>query len=77
MIQRVNAEAFSGRYVGNVASTGLTTMSEIERQGRLVQWVPPNGPALPAPEGGSDDYRWMFTVGLFGIVVNTDLVPAD
>ena len=77
MIQRINAEAASGQYIANVASTGLTTMSELERSGRLIQWDPPNAAKLPTPEGGSDRYRWMFTVGLYGFVVNTDLVPAD
>ena len=77
MIQRINAEAASGRYVANVASTGLTTMSTLETSGRLLKWAPPNAAKLPAPEGGSDGYRWMFTVGLFGIVVNTDLVPPE
>jgi iron(III) transport system substrate-binding protein len=77
MIQRINAEAASGQYIANVASTGLTTMSELERTGRLVQWDPPNAANIPAPEGGSDHYRWMFTVGLFGILVNTDMVPED
>jgi iron(III) transport system substrate-binding protein len=77
MIQRINAEASANKYVGNVASTGLTTMSELERTGRLVQWEPPTAKQLPTPEGGSDGYRWMFTVSLFGIVVNTNLVPAD
>src|ERR671933_2430483 len=77
MIQRIYGEAASGQYVANVASTGLTTMSTLENAGRLVQWDPPNAAKLPAPEGGSDGYRWMFTVSLFGIVVNTDLVPAD
>jgi iron(III) transport system substrate-binding protein len=77
MIQRINAEAASGQYVANVASTGLTTMSTLESTGRLVKWEPPTAAKLPAPEGGSDGYRWMFTVSLFGIVVNTELVPAD
>ncbi|HEY0583446.1 MAG TPA: ABC transporter substrate-binding protein, partial [Chloroflexota bacterium] len=77
MIQRINAEAASGQYVGNVASTGLTTMSTLENTGRLVKWDPPTAAQLPPPEGGSDGYRWMYTVGLFGIVVNTDMVPAD
>jgi iron(III) transport system substrate-binding protein len=77
MIQRINAEAASGRYVANAASTGLTTMSTLEKSGMLVKWEPPNAQKLPPPEGGSDGYRWMFTVSLFGIVVNTDLVPAE
>jgi iron(III) transport system substrate-binding protein len=77
MIQRIDAEAASGQYVANVASTGLTTMSTLEKSGRLVRWAPPTAAQLPSPEGGSDGYRWMFTVSLFCIVVNTDLVPAD
>lgn len=77
MIQRINAEAASGKYVANVASTGLTTMGELERLERLVKWSPPTASMLPEPEGGSDGYRWMTSVGLFGIVVNTSLVPAD
>jgi len=77
MIQRINAEAASGQYVANAASTGLTTMSTLEETGRLVKWEPPTAAQLPSPEGGSDGYRWMFTVSLFCIVVNTDLVPSD
>jgi iron(III) transport system substrate-binding protein len=77
MIQRISAEHASGQYIANLAATGLTTMSELERLGRLVQWDPPNAAKLPPPEGGSDHYRWMYSVSLFGMVVNTDLVPAD
>lgn len=77
MIQRINAERASGKVVANVAGTGVTTTSEIERQGHYVQWRPPTADLLPTAEGGTDNARWMFTVSLFGIVVNTSLVPAD
>ena len=77
MIQRINAETASGQHIANLAATGLTTMSELERTGRLVQWDPPNAAKLPPPEGGSDHYRWIYSVSLFGMTVNTDLVPPD
>lgn len=77
IIQRINAEMASGKGVANVAGTGVTTTSEMERQGMYVKWRPPTADVLPAPEGGSDDRRWIFTVSLFGILVNTNQVPAD
>jgi iron(III) transport system substrate-binding protein len=77
IIQRIGAEMASGRGVANVAGTGVTTTTEMERQGMFVKWRPPAADALPLPEGGSDDKRWIFTVSMFGNVVNTQLVPAD
>lgn len=77
IIQRINAEIASGKGVANVAGTGVTTTSEMERQGMYVKWRPPTADFLPAPEGGSDDRRWIFTVSLFGNVVNTGMVPPD
>jgi ABC-type Fe3+ transport system substrate-binding protein len=77
IIQRIGAEMASGKGVANVAGTGVTTTTEMERQGMYVKWRPPSADYLPAPEGGSDDRRWIFTVSMFGNLVNTSQVPPD
>ncbi|HEX3247382.1 MAG TPA: hypothetical protein VHX16_18400, partial [Chloroflexota bacterium] len=78
LIQRLTAESASGKFIANVASAGATTMLGVEQPGFLAEWEgPPNAadlPELPLTEGKT---RWGYSEGVYGIVVNTNLVPPD
>ena len=78
MIQRVQAEAASGKLIANVVSHGQTTMSTVDKQGMLEQWEgPPTASQLPEIPLTSGGVRWATTESLFGYMYNTQLVPAD
>lgn len=78
LIQRLTAEAASGKYVANVASAGATTMLGVEQPGFLLGWEgPPNAADLPQVPLSAGNTRWGYSEGVYGIVVNTNLVPPD
>lgn len=78
MIQRITAEAASGKYVGTVASHGQTTMTTSEAQGLFTQWEgPPTAAQLPEIPLTTGGVRWAMSENLYGYILNTSLVPAD
>jgi iron(III) transport system substrate-binding protein len=78
LIQRLTAEASSGKYIANVASAGATTMLGVEQPGFLAEWEgPPNAADLPELPLTAGKTRWGYSEGVYGVVVNTSLVPAD
>jgi len=78
MIQRVQAEAASGKLIANVVSHGQTTMSTTDKEGMLQQWEgPPTAAQLPEIPLTSGGVRWATTESLYGFIINTQLVPLD
>jgi len=77
MVSRLNAEYASGQHVADVMTNGLTTMTELARAGRFIQWQPPDAAALLPGAGFDDESHWMYQLNVFGALVNTRLVPAD
>lgn len=78
MIQRLQAEATSGKLIANVGSHGQTTMTTLDAQGMLQQWEgPPTAAQLPEIPLTSGGVRWPQTESLFGYIANTQLVPPD
>jgi len=78
MIQRIQAEAASGKLIANVVSHGQTTMTTVDKQGMLEKWEgPPTASQLPEIPLTSGGVRWPTTESLYGFMVNTQLVPAD
>ncbi|MFN0074261.1 MAG: ABC transporter substrate-binding protein [Chloroflexota bacterium] len=78
LIQRLTAEASSGKHIANIASAGATTMLGVEQPGFLAEWEgPPNVADLPELPLTAGKTRWGYSEGVYGIIWNTDLVPAD
>lgn len=78
MIQRIQAEAASGKLIANVVSHGQTTMTTVDKQGMLEKWEgPPTQAQLPEIPLTSGGVRWPTTESLYGFMVNTQLVPAE
>jgi iron(III) transport system substrate-binding protein len=77
MVSRLNAEYASGQHVADVMSNGLTTMTELARAGRFAQWQPPDAAALLPGSGFDDDTHWTYQLNVFGVLVNTRLVPSE
>jgi iron(III) transport system substrate-binding protein len=76
--QRLSAEAASGRRIANVVSGGSTSLFAMEQQGFMDTWEgPPNAADLPETVPPSVGVRWAITLNVFGVLANTDLVPAD
>src|SRR5215204_5970527 len=78
LIQRLTAESSSGKCIANVASAGATTMLGVEQPGFLAEWEgPPNKADLPELPLTADKTRWGYSEGVYGLVINTNLVPAE
>jgi iron(III) transport system substrate-binding protein len=78
MIQRLQAEAASGKYVGNLVTHGQTTMSTVDAAGGLTDWDgPPTAPLIPVSALTEGRTRWAGRLSLYSSIVNTDLVPKD
>lgn len=78
MIQRLQAEAASGRYVANLVTHGQTTMSTIDAAGVLTDWDgPPTAPIIPPAALTEGRTRWSSSVNLFSAIANTSLIPPD
>ena len=77
MVSRVNAEYASGQHVADVTSAGPTTMTDLARGGRFVQWEPPDAAALLPGSGFDEGTHWTYQLNVYGVLVNTRLVPSD
>lgn len=78
LIQRLTAESSSGKHIANVAGAGATTMLGVEQPGFLAEWEgPPNAADLPELPLTAGKTRWAYSEGVYGVVVNTSLVPTD
>jgi iron(III) transport system substrate-binding protein len=76
-VQRISAEAVSGRHIANVVEGGATSLYAMDQQGRFVEWEgPPTKDLLPQTVPPSKA-RYAVSQNMFGVVVNTSLVPAD
>lgn len=78
IIQRLTAESTSGKQIANVVSAGATTMVSVEQPGLLAEWEgPPNIADLPELPLTAGKTRWAYSEGVYGIIWNTGMVPAD
>ena len=77
MVTRVNTEYVSGQHVADVTSAGLTTMTELAQAGRFLRWEPPDAAALLPGSGLDEGTHWTYQLNVYGVLVNTRLVPAD
>lgn len=78
MIQRLQAEAASGKQIANVVGHGQTTMSTIDAAGMLTEWEgPPTAAQIPRAGLTEGKTRWSHSMNLFSAIMNTQLVPAD
>ncbi|HEX3245181.1 MAG TPA: extracellular solute-binding protein [Chloroflexota bacterium] len=75
--QRIGAEAASGRHIANIVWGGATSLYGMDQQGYFVEWEgPPTRDQLPQTIPPSKA-RIAVSQNMFGVVVNTSLVPAD
>ena len=75
--QRISAETASGKHIANVVSGGATSLYGMDQQGYFVEWEgPPTRDLLPQTVPPSKA-RTAVSQTMFGVVVNTSLVPAD
>ncbi len=75
--QRIGAETASGRHIANVVWGGATSLYGMDQQGYFVEWEgPPTRDLLPQTIPPSKA-RIAVSQNMFGVVVNTSLVPAD
>jgi iron(III) transport system substrate-binding protein len=77
-MQRLAAEATSGKQVGNVVSHGETSMSTMDADGVFADWEgPPNAALLPGISVSAGRTRWPLNEAVHGMMINTSLVPPD
>ncbi|MFN0073613.1 MAG: ABC transporter substrate-binding protein [Chloroflexota bacterium] len=77
IFQRIGAETVSGKHIANVVSGGATSLFGMDQQGYFVEWEgPPTKDLLPATVPPSKA-RTAVSQNMFGIVINTSLVPAE
>lgn len=78
IIQRLAAEGAAGRRIANVVSAGATSMTTVEQAGHLLEWEGPSNASelqgVPLSQGRT---RWAYTTNIFGLIVNTSLVPEN
>lgn len=75
--QRISAETASGKHVANVVWGGATSLYGMDQQGYFVEWEgPPTRDLLPQTVPPSKA-RTAVIQTMFGVVVNTSLVPPD
>jgi iron(III) transport system substrate-binding protein len=75
--QRISAENASGKHIANVVSGGATSLYGMDQQGFFVEWEgPPTKEQLPSTIPASKT-RYAVSQSMYGVVVNTDMVPAD
>jgi iron(III) transport system substrate-binding protein len=78
IIQRLGAEVGAGKRIANVTSAGATSMTTIEQGGHLLEWEgPANADDLPPVPLSQGKTRWAYTTNVFGMIVNTSLVPEN
>ncbi len=77
-MQRLAAEATSGKQIGNVVSHGETSMSTMDADGVFADWEgPPNAALLPGISISAGRTRWPLNEAVHGMMINTSLVPPD
>jgi iron(III) transport system substrate-binding protein len=75
--QRISAETVSGKHIANVVEGGATSLYAMDQQGFFLEWEgPPTKDLLPDTVPPSKT-RFAVSQNMFGVVVNTSLVPAD
>jgi iron(III) transport system substrate-binding protein len=76
-VQRISAESVSGKQIANVVEGGATSLYAMDQQGFFVEWEgPPTKDLLPQTVPPSKT-RFAVSQNMFGVVINTSLVPAD
>jgi ABC-type Fe3+ transport system substrate-binding protein len=76
-VQRISAETVSGKHIANVVEGGATSLYAMDQQGFFLEWEgPPTKDQLPQTVPPSKT-RFAVSQNMFGVVVNTSLVPAD
>lgn len=77
-IQRLTAEATSGKQIANVVSHGETAMLTLDQQAAFTEWEgPPTVQQLPKIPATAGVTRWPINESIHGMVVNTSLVPPE
>lgn len=75
--QRISAETASGKHIANVVSGGATSLFGMDQQGFFETWEgPPTKDQLPSTVPPSAT-RFAVSQSMYGVIVNTSLVPAD
>ena len=77
MIARLDSEIASGQRQLSVFSTALSTMYTTKKAGRFEKWEPQSARGLPERYKDADGFYYASSITPYGILVNTNLVPAD